>query len=80
MYPSLYHLVVADITEEVAHGPEIEMKSEAAVVVTKETENLVRRERVEKPIGIAKKLRKHKHLHHDNTHVLILYKNSYVIF
>lgn len=56
------------------------MKSEAAVVVTKETENLVRRERLEKAIGIAKKLKKHKHLHRDNTHVLILYKNSYVIF
>ena len=78
MYP--HTIVVAGIAEEVGHGPEIGMKSEAVVAVIKETENLVRRERVEKAIGIAKKLRKHKHLHHNNTHVLILYKNSYVIF
>ena len=44
------------------------MKSEAIAVVIKETENLVIQERVE----IAKKLKKHKHLHHNNTHALLL--------
>ena len=68
------YLVVADITEEVAHGPEIGMKNEAAVVVTRETENLVSHEILEIPekaTEIQKKLRNHKHLHH-NTHKLIL--------
>lgn len=43
------------------------MKNEVVVVVTRETGNLVIQERLEKAIGIVKKLRKHKHLH-NNTH------------
>lgn len=58
--------VVADITEEVVHGPETGTRNEVVVVVTREKGNLVSREITEKAIEIVKKLRKHKH-HHNNT-------------
>ena len=45
------------------------MKSEAVVVGTRETGNLVKLEKLGKVIEKAKKLRKHKHLHHNNMHI-----------
>ena len=48
------------------------MRSEAAVVAIKKTENPVRREILGKAIGIVKKLRKHKHLHLNNAHINVV--------
>lgn len=56
------------------------MKNAAVVVGIREIGNHVKQERLGKAIEKAKKLRKHKHLHHNNIYTLMLYKIVILFF